>query len=54
MTAMTKVQFEQLKQIFITGATEVKNDCNLSDWLMNVGGMLISLAVSLETSKDTQ
>jgi hypothetical protein len=50
---MTEAQFELLKQIFIAGAAEVKNDANLSDWLMNIGGSFISIAVSLETSEDT-
>jgi hypothetical protein len=39
---MTEAQFELLKQIFIAGAAEVKNDANLSDWLMNFGGMFTS------------
>lgn len=51
---MTPTQFEHLKQIFVTGASEVKNDANLSDWLMNVGGILISLAVDISNLNEDE
>lgn len=44
---MTKEQFEQLRNIFTVAREEATNDDQLSDWLINMGGSLIAIAVSL-------
>lgn len=45
-------QFDQLKNIFLVAAKEVKNDEGLSNWLLDTGGWLISLGVELTNSQE--
>jgi hypothetical protein len=51
---MDAAQFTQLKNIFMACVNEVNNDERLGDWLIDVGGTLISLGVSLENSEEDE
>jgi hypothetical protein len=52
MTKMSTQQFEALRTIFAVARNEASNDENLGDWLINLGGSLIAMAVNLSSEED--
>jgi hypothetical protein len=54
---MTIQQVEQLKNVFTAAREEVpsgSDDQTISDWLMNLGGSLIALGVSLAEGEEDE
>jgi hypothetical protein len=51
---MTKEQFEQLRRILLIAREEAANDETLGDWLINLGGSLISMGVDLTSQEDDE
>jgi hypothetical protein len=51
---MTTEQFEQLRTIFTVARDEASNDEGLADWLINLGGSLIAMGVSLQIDDDDE
>jgi hypothetical protein len=49
---MNATEFTQLKHIFMTCVNEVKNDQELGDWLINLGGSLVALGVNLASDEE--
>jgi hypothetical protein len=49
---MTATEFTQLKRIFMECVNEVRNDQELGDWLINLGGSLVAIGVNLASEEE--